>query len=92
MTEDATATVPEQPKWRTGALWGVLSVFLVLGSVGLATIVYGITGILGGQPLAAIALPIGGALAVLSFLFMAGILYRVDRYRGVEGRRVALFD
>ncbi|MGA8664082.1 MAG: hypothetical protein WB809_03310 [Thermoplasmata archaeon] len=63
-----------------------------MGSVGLATIVYGITGILAGQPWDAVALPIGGAVAVLSFLFMAGILYRVDRYRGVEGRRVALFE
>jgi len=63
-----------------------------LGSVGLATIVYGITGILSGQPWDAIALPIGGAIATLSFLFMAGILYRVDRYRGIEGRRVPLFE
>ncbi|MGP8072778.1 MAG: hypothetical protein ACLPZM_06590 [Thermoplasmata archaeon] len=64
----------------------------MLGSVGLATIVYGITGLLGGQPWAAVALPIGGAIAILSFLFMAGILYRVDRYRGIEGRKVALFE
>jgi hypothetical protein len=82
----------ETPKWRTGALWGVLAVFLVLGSVGLATIVYGFFGLLAGAPWDAIALPIGGALAVLSFLFMAGILYRVDRYRGIEQRQVMLFE
>jgi len=85
-------TKPPAPKWRTGALWGVLAVFLVFGSVGLGTIVYGVTGILGGQPWDVIALPIGGAMATLSFLFMAGILYRVDQYRGIEGRRVALFE
>jgi hypothetical protein len=85
-------TEPEKPKWKTGTLWGILSIFLVLGSVGLATIVYGITGVLAGQFWDLLALPIGGAIAVLSFLFMAGILYRVDRYRGIEERRVALFE
>ena len=49
-------------------------------------------GILAGQPWDAIALGVGGILAVLSFLFMAGILYRVDRYRGTTGRRVELFE
>jgi hypothetical protein len=29
---------------------------------------------------------------VLAFLFMAGILYRVDRYRGANQRRVELFE
>jgi peptidoglycan biosynthesis protein MviN/MurJ (putative lipid II flippase) len=85
-------TEPETPKWKTGTLWGVLCVFLVLGSVGLATIAYGILGILDGQWWTLVAFPIGAAMAVLSFLFMAGILYRVDRYRGIEGRRVALFE
>jgi hypothetical protein len=31
-------------------------------------------------------------VAVLAFLFMAGILYRVDRYRGANQRRVELFE
>jgi hypothetical protein len=82
----------EKPHWKTGALWGVLSVFLVFGSVGMATVVYGLFGVLAGAWWDVIVLVVGGVVAVLSFLFMAGILYRVDRYRGVEGRRVALFE
>lgn len=85
-------TDPETPKWRTGVLWGILAVFLVFGSVGLATVVYGVAGAIGGHPWDVIALPIGVAMAALSFLFMAGILYRVDRYRGIEQRRVPLFE
>ncbi|HTS33285.1 MAG TPA: hypothetical protein VMI55_05030 [Thermoplasmata archaeon] len=50
------------------------------------------TGLLAGQPLDAIALGVGVLVALLSFLFMAGILYRVDRYRGTTGRRVELFE
>jgi hypothetical protein len=64
----------------------------VIGSSGLATIVYGILGLLAGQLWDVIALGVGGAMTGLSFLFMAGILYRVDRYRGIEQRRVPLFE
>ena len=66
--------------------------FLVFGSVGLATIVYGLTGLLAGAWWDVIALGIGGLMTTLSFLFMAGILYRVDRYRGVTDRRIELFE
>ncbi len=83
---------PERPRWKTGWLWGILAAFLVFGSVGLATIVYGVTGIAAGDPWDAVAVPVGGVVAALSFLFMAGILYRVDRYRGTAGRRVELFE
>lgn len=83
---------PERPQWRTNVLWGVLALFLVLGSVGGATFVYGLSWILSG---AWIGIPISGfgaTVAALAFLFMAGILYRVDRYRGANGRRVELFE
>jgi hypothetical protein len=86
------APAEERPKWKTGSLWGILAVFLILGSVGLATIVYGFAGLFVGQPWDLVAVPFGFVMAALSFLFMAGILYRVDRYRGIEGRRVALFE
>jgi hypothetical protein len=39
-----------------------------------------------------IASMVGALVAALSFLFMAGILYRVDRYRGTPGRRIELFE
>jgi hypothetical protein len=85
-------TSVETPKWPTGVLWGILAVFLVLGTSGSAAVVFGLSGAASGQVWDLIAVPVGVVVAVLSFLFMAGILYRVDRYRGVTGRRVELFE
>jgi hypothetical protein len=82
----------ERPAWKTGVLWEILAVLLVFGAVGSAGLVYGVLGALAGHLWALVALPLGGAVAGLAFLFMAGILYRVDRYRGVTGRRVELFE
>ncbi len=84
----------EVPRWTTGVLWGILAVLLVLGTVGAGTVVYGFLGLVGHAPNAfdAIALAVGAIVAVLAFLFMAGILYRVDRYRGVPHREVKLFE
>jgi hypothetical protein len=84
--------VSEKPKWNTASLWGILLVFLVLGTIGSATFVYGILGVLTGNLVYAIPIAAGGLVAVLSFLFLAGILYRVDRYRGANVRRVELFE
>lgn len=76
----------------TGVLWGILALFLVFGAVGLAAIVYGLE-TLGSSPLVgALAVGAGSAGAFLAFLFTAGILYRVDRYRGANARKVALFE
>jgi hypothetical protein len=86
-----TETV-EKPKWSTGVLWGILIVFLLVGSLGLAAIVYGVLGVLSGSLLALVSVVLGGIAAVLAFLFTAGILYRVDRYRGVQERRIELFE
>ena len=80
------------PTWRTGVLWGILAVLLVLGTVGAATFVYGLLGLFGGNLLAAVPLVVGALVAVLAFLFTAGILYRVDRYRGANLRRIELFE
>ena len=82
----------EVPTWKTGSLWGILAVLLVLGTVGSATVVYGVLAVVGGDLLGFAALGIGVVVATLAFLFIAGILYRVDRYRGVAHRRVELFE
>jgi len=82
----------DPPEWRTNVLWGVLAVFLVLGSVGGATFVYGLTWMLSGQWFGLVIALFGAVVAFLAFLFMAGILYRVDRYRGANGRRVEFFE
>lgn len=80
------------PTWNTAPLWGLLAGLLVIGTVGSATFVYGVLGVLGGSPLYLVAVVVGGAVAFLGFLFMAGILYRVDRYRGANQRRIELFE
>jgi hypothetical protein len=82
----------ETPHWKTGSLWGILGVLLGVGTVGAATFVYGLLGVLGGDVLDLVAAGLGVVVAFLSFLFMAGILYRVDRYRGVPHRRLELFE
>ena len=83
----------ERPVWRTNVLWAILAVFLVLGTVGGGTFVYGILWLWAGIWVGgAIVTVFGGALAFLSFLYMAGILYRVDRYRGANHRRIELFE
>ena len=87
-----STSVAEPPRWRTGTLWGVLAVLLVLGTIGGATFVYGVLALLAGSLWGVLALPLGGAVAVLAFLFMAGILYRVDRYRGANLRKVNFFE
>ena len=82
----------ERPKWNTAPLWGILLVFLLIGTLGGATFVYGVLGIVGGNAFGMIPLVAGGLVAFLAFLFLAGILYRVDRYRGANHRKVKLFE
>jgi hypothetical protein len=85
-------TDEETPHWNTGWLWGILAIFVVVGTVGSATVVYGLLGLVAGQWADAIAIVVGAVVAVLAFLFIAGILYRVDRYRGATERTVRLFE
>ena len=87
-----TSPAPEKPVWRTGTLWGILAVLLVFGSVGAATFVYGLLGVVAGVWVDAVVAVFGVVVALLAMLFMIGILYRVDRYRGALGRRVELFE
>ncbi len=83
---------PAPPEWRTNVLWGILAVFLVIGSLGGATFVYGLLGAVAGSWSGAVLAVVGATVAFLAFLFVAGILYRVDRYRGANERRVELFE
>lgn len=89
MTDD-----PEKPVWKTGVLWTILALFLTVGVLGAAFFVYGLLLALGEalSLVAVLAMAIGAVVAFLSFLFMLGILYRVDRYRGANQRRVELFE
>jgi uncharacterized membrane-anchored protein len=81
-----------RPSWNTAPLWGILAVLLVIGTASAATFVYGFLGLLSGSLWGLVPLVLGGLVAVLALLFMAGILYRVDRYRGANQRRVELFE
>lgn len=86
-------TVPTT-KYRTGWLWGILLLFSLGGTVAGAYVVWGASSlVLTHQyflygPITAAAL-VG---AVLCILFVSGILYKVDRLRGVAHREVALFE
>jgi hypothetical protein len=87
-----SSPAPERPVWRTGSLWGILAVLLVFGAAGSATFVYGLLAGFGGSLLGFAEAAFGATVAFLALLFMIGILYRVDRYRGVVGRKVEFFE
>lgn len=91
MTSGAGAG-PSPRQAPTAALWGILAVFLVFGAVGLATFVYGLETLAVAPALGAGLAGAGALGAFLAFLFTAGILYRVDRYRGANARKVAFFE
>lgn len=65
---------------------------LVFGAVGCAGLAFGVALLLAGDLLGIVAAVLGVLVAFLSFLFTAGVLYRVDRYRGTPTRRVGLFE
>jgi len=83
-----------RPTYRTGWLWAVLTLLLITGTVGSAFVVYGLTDLAGtGRWFPdALEAAAGFVVAALSLLFLAGMLYRVDRLRGVPHRRVGLFE
>ncbi len=94
----ASSTAPgpaaPTPHWNTGVLWLILGAFLVVGTSGAALFVYGLLTLLsGGWVVLYVPLLLAGlAAALLSLLFMAGILYRIDRYRGTLQREVKFFE
>ena len=80
--------------YRTGTLWLVLTFFLFVGTVAAAFVVYGVTGLLAsGAVLPDLPIAVlGGVVASIALLFLTGILYRIDRLRGVPHREVRLFE
>jgi hypothetical protein len=89
LTESSTV-----PKYRTGWLWGILLLFSLGGTVGGAYVVWGASSlILTGQYLVYVPVIVAASFAtIVCVLFVSGILYRVDRLRGVPHREVALFE
>jgi hypothetical protein len=85
---------PEPPVYRTGWLWAILTGLLVLGTVASAFVVYGVTdlAVAGAWGWALVAILGGAGVATLALLLLAGMLYRVDRLRGVPHRTVNLFE
>jgi len=83
-----------RPKYRTGWLWAILLLFLLVGSVAASYVVWGVSDLmLTGHYLLDVPVTIvAAAVTVLCVLFVTGILYRVDRLRGVAHREVALFE
>jgi hypothetical protein len=75
-------------------LWLVLAFFLMIGTVAAAFVVYGVTGMFAtGAVLPGLPIAIGGAIvASLAMLLLVGMLYRIDRLRGVPHREVRLFE
>jgi hypothetical protein len=82
------------PKYRYGTLWGVLAIFLLIGTVAAAFFVYGLSDLLTtGNAVWDVPILLAGAfVASIMLLLLVGILYRVDRLRGVPHRRMELFD
>jgi hypothetical protein len=85
---------PAPRKYSTGWLWGVLAILLMVGTVAAAFVVYGLTDLFAnGNWLIDVPAFVGGAVvASVAMLLLTGILYRVDRLRGVPHREVRLFE
>jgi heme A synthase len=82
------------PKYRTGWLWGILLLFSTGGIIGGIYVVWGASSlVLTHQYLLYVPITIAAAVVTgLCVLFTSGILYKVDRLRGVAHREVALFE
>jgi hypothetical protein len=83
-----------RPRYRTGALWAILLLFSMAGAVAASYVVWALSNLfLTGGYLLDVPITIGAGFVVfLCVLFVVGILYRVDRLRGVPHREVALFE
>jgi hypothetical protein len=94
VTAEASVGSGEAPGFKTGVIWAVLSVLLVLGTAASAFFVWALLGLLAGPAYLfdGIVLVAAAFAAVYVLLLIAGILYRIDRLRGVPHRRVELFE
>jgi hypothetical protein len=88
MSEPAPAPI------RTGPLWAVLTLLLLGGTVSAAFFVWGLTDLFatGRWFLDLPVLAGAGFVATFLMLLLTGVLYRVDRIRGVPHREVRLFE
>lgn len=79
---------------RSGPLWIVLTLLLLGGTLGSAFFVYGLANLWAtGRWLLDVPILVAGAfVASFLFLLLTGVLYRVDRLRGVPHREVRLFE
>ncbi len=84
----------EPPRYRTGPLWAVLTLLLLGGTVSAAFFVWGLTDLFSSNRwyLDVPVLVLAGFLATFFLLLLTGVLYRVDRLRGVPHREVSLFE
>jgi hypothetical protein len=75
-------------------LWGILLLFSLGGTVAGAYVVWGASSlVLTHQYLLYVPVTVAATfVTVLCILFVSGILYKVDRLRGVPHREVALFE
>jgi hypothetical protein len=89
-----TADPSAPPVYRTWILWGVLLLFLILGTTASAFVVWGLSNALstGNYLFDGIVVVVSAFGAVVFFLLLSGILYRVDRLRGDLTRKVMLFE
>ena len=89
-----TETTSEAPPARTGVIWVVLAILLTFGTVGAAFFVWGLTDLysMGRYVIDVPAMVGGAAVACFTMLLITGILYRIDRLRGVPHRRIELFE
>ncbi|MCI4353037.1 MAG: hypothetical protein L3K14_06580 [Thermoplasmata archaeon] len=89
MTEPTAA-----PPYRTGVLWTVLLLLSLGGTVAATYVVWGLSDLVtSGRYLLDVPVAIVGAFSAgLCILLVTGVLYRVDRLRGVPHREVALFE
>ena len=91
MTE---AESSENPRYHTGPIWVVLTLLLLAGTVAAAFFVFGLVDLFGrGRWVVDIPLIlVSGFAATFFLLLVTGVLYRVDRLRGVPHREVSLFE
>ena len=82
------------PQYRTGVIWGVLALLLTLGTVAAALFVFALTNLVATHQYVwdGLLLFVGASAAIFLLMLIAGILYRIDRLRGVPHRRVELFE
>ncbi|HZY91345.1 MAG TPA: hypothetical protein VFG07_01015 [Thermoplasmata archaeon] len=82
------------PSYHTGPLWAVLTLLLLGGTVAAAFFVWALTDLFSSARwyVDVPALAAAGFAATFCLLLLTGVLYRIDRLRGVPHREVPLFE